>query len=282
MPAYTKFLKEILSKKRNVNDNEKVTLTWECSAVLQKKLPIQRQDPGSYTIPFVIGMQEFSHALCDLGSSINLMPLSIFRELGVGVVKPTRMQLQLADHSLRTPLGIVEDVPVQVESFIFPVDFVVLDIEQDLDMPLILGRPFLQTGRAMVDMDDGKITLKFGGDQISFNVANETKMQKGCDDTYSCNRVTTVFHETETISQEFYSRFDLCEQSQDLEGDLAVFEAIEGREFTPKGKHGFLPLELRENSKLKPSVEKLPEFELKQLPSLLRYVFLGRIIHCQS
>ncbi|XP_051152008.1 uncharacterized protein LOC127265989 [Andrographis paniculata] len=178
MPVYAKFLKEILSKKRSVDDDERVALIGECSAVLQRKLPIKQKDLGSYTIPCVIGTHEFSHALCDLGSSINLIPYSIFRELGVGVVKPTRMQLQLADRSIRTPLGIVEDVPVQVEDFIFPVDFVILDMKKYLDMPLILGRPFLQTGRAMVDMDDGKITLKVGEEQVSFDVAKTIQMPK--------------------------------------------------------------------------------------------------------
>ncbi|XP_051140718.1 uncharacterized protein LOC127258107 [Andrographis paniculata] len=89
MPVYAKVLKEVLSKKRSIDDDEQVALTGECSAVLQRKLPIKQKDPGSYTIPCVIGTREFSHALCDLGSSINLMSYSILWELGVGVVKPT-------------------------------------------------------------------------------------------------------------------------------------------------------------------------------------------------
>ncbi|XP_051142886.1 uncharacterized protein LOC127259548 [Andrographis paniculata] len=193
--VYAKFFKEILSKKRSINNDEGVALAGECSTVLQRKLPIKQKDPGSYTIPCIIGTREFSHALCDLGSSINLMSYSIFRELGVGVMKPTEMQLQLANRSIRTPLGIVDDVPVQVEDFIFPVDFVILDMKKDPDMPLILGRPFLQTGSATVDIDDGKITLKVGKEQVSFDVAKAIQMHEGCDDVYTCNQITAVYLE---------------------------------------------------------------------------------------
>ncbi|XP_075489567.1 uncharacterized protein LOC142528407 [Primulina tabacum] len=89
--------------------------------------------------------------LCDLGASINLMPLSVFRKLGLGEPKPTRMSLQLADRSVKYPRGVIEDVLVKVDKFIFPVDFVVLDMEEDIEMPLILGRPFLATDKALID-----------------------------------------------------------------------------------------------------------------------------------
>ncbi|KAL5577508.1 hypothetical protein UlMin_019207 [Ulmus minor] len=91
MPKYAKFLKEVLSKKRRLEGNEKVMLTEECSAILQRKLPQKLKDPGSFTIPCTIGDFEFDKVLCDLGASINLMPLSIFRKLGLGEVKPTRL-----------------------------------------------------------------------------------------------------------------------------------------------------------------------------------------------
>ncbi|KAL5545127.1 hypothetical protein UlMin_008911 [Ulmus minor] len=93
MPKYAKFLKEVLSNKRRLEGNEKVMLTEECSAILQRKLPQKLKDPGSFTIPCTIGDFEFDKVLCDLGASINLMPLSIFRKLGLGEVKPTTVTL---------------------------------------------------------------------------------------------------------------------------------------------------------------------------------------------
>ncbi|KAL5569995.1 hypothetical protein UlMin_026570 [Ulmus minor] len=145
MPKYAKFLKEVLSNKRRLEVNEKVMLTEECSAILQRKLPQKLKDPGSFTIPCTIGDFEFDKVLCDLGASINLMPLSIFRKLGLGEVKPTTVSLQLADRSIKHPRGIIEDVLVKVDKFIFPADFIVLDMEEDREVPLILGRPFLAT-----------------------------------------------------------------------------------------------------------------------------------------
>ncbi|XP_062103175.1 uncharacterized protein LOC133814198 [Humulus lupulus] len=127
-------------------------LTKECSAILQRKLPQKVKDPGSFTIPCIIGGSSFDKDLCDLGASINLMPLSVFKKLGLGEVKPTTITLQLADHSLTYPRGIIEDVLVKVDKFILPPDFVVLDMEEDQEILIILGRPFLVTRRALIDV----------------------------------------------------------------------------------------------------------------------------------
>ncbi|XP_073220002.1 uncharacterized protein [Cicer arietinum] len=145
MPTYAKFMKEILSKKRKIG-GETVMLTEACSAILQRKLPPKLKDPGSFSIPCAIGNRTFGKALCDLGASVSLMPLSIYKKLGIGKVKDTQLMLQFADRSMKHPYGVVEDVLVKVDKFIFPVDFVVLDMEEDNDIPLILGRPFLAIG----------------------------------------------------------------------------------------------------------------------------------------
>jgi len=108
---------------------------------------------GSFTIPCTIEELHFEKAPCDLEASINLMPLSIFRKLGMQEPKPTTISLQLADHSIMYPRGIAEDVLVKVDKFIFPTDFVVLDMEEDEDVPIILTRPFLATGRALIDVE---------------------------------------------------------------------------------------------------------------------------------
>lgn len=163
MPSYVKFMKDILSKKRKLGDYEMVALSEECSAVLQKKLPPKLRDPGSFTIPCTIGSIEEMKALCDLGASINLMPLSVFRRLQLGEAKPTTVTLQLADRSLTHPRGIIEDVLVKVDKFIFPADFIILDMEEDLNVPIILGRPFLATGQALIDVQKGEQKIESTG-----------------------------------------------------------------------------------------------------------------------
>ncbi|XP_068644653.1 uncharacterized protein [Aristolochia californica] len=139
MPNYVKFLKDIISKKRRLEEFETVKLSEECSAILQKKLPKKLKDPRSFTLSCTIGNSFFDKVLCDLGASINLMPLSVCRKLGLGDMKQTTISLQLADRSIKYPRGIIEDVLVKVDKFIFLVDFVVLDMEEDEEVPLILG-----------------------------------------------------------------------------------------------------------------------------------------------
>ncbi|XP_076881117.1 uncharacterized protein LOC143529156 [Bidens hawaiensis] len=143
MPKYAKFLKEVLSNKKKLEEISCVTLNEECSAVLQNKLPKKMTDPGSFTIPCLIGSLSVSNTLADLGASINLMPYSVFAKLDLGEPKPTRMSIQLADRSVKYPRGIVENMLVKIDKFVFPVDFVILDMDEDENVPLILGRPFL-------------------------------------------------------------------------------------------------------------------------------------------
>ena len=170
MPSYVKFMKDILSQKRRLAYFETVNLTEECSAILQRKLPQKFKDLGSLTIPCTIGNAIFERALCDLGASINLMPLSIFKRLGLGEARPTTVTFQLVDKSLKHPRGIIEDVLVKVDKFIFPAYFIVLDMEEDKEIPIILGRPFLATGRAMIDVQRGELKLRVQEDEVKFNV----------------------------------------------------------------------------------------------------------------
>ncbi|XP_073224795.1 uncharacterized protein [Cicer arietinum] len=165
---------------------ETVMLTAECSAILQRKLSSKLKDPGSFSIPCAIGNRTFGKALCDLGASVSLMPLSIYKKLGIGKVKDTQLMLQFADRSMKHPYGVVEDVLVKVDKFIFPVDFVVLDMEEDNDIPLILGRPFLATGRAMIDVADGTLTFKVNEETITFNIL---KAMEHSNEREGCNRI---------------------------------------------------------------------------------------------
>ncbi|KAL8535820.1 hypothetical protein ACS0TY_011456 [Phlomoides rotata] len=164
-----------MSHKRRIGEYETVTLTEECSAILQAKLPPKLRDPGFFTLLCKIGKEGNYRALCDLGASINLMPLSLFKTLGLGELKSTTMNLQLADRTVTYPRGIVEDILVKVDKFIFPVDFVVLDMVDDRAIPLILGRPFLATGGAMIDVRNGELTLDVAGEKVSFNIFKAMK-----------------------------------------------------------------------------------------------------------
>ena len=172
MPNYVKFMKDILSRKRRLLEFEAVNLTEEYNVILQRKLPHKLKDPGSFTIPSKIGNSIFERALCDLGANINLMPLSIFRRLGLDEARPTMTTLQLANRSLKHPRGVIEDVLVKVDKFIFPTDFIVLDMEEDKEIPIILGRPFLATGRAMIDVQKGELKLRVQDDEVRFSVFN--------------------------------------------------------------------------------------------------------------
>ncbi|XP_055960233.1 uncharacterized protein LOC126678772 [Mercurialis annua] len=171
MPQYAKFLKDIIMNKRSWEQGGTIPLTENCSSIIQSNLPTKLKDPGSFTIPCTIGNTNAINCLCDLGASINLMPLFLFRSLfGEQPVKHTSMVLQLADHSLKKPYGIVEDVLVKVDKFIFPVDFVILDYAVDKECPMILGRPFMNTGRALIDVHAGKLTLRIDEETVEFDM----------------------------------------------------------------------------------------------------------------
>ncbi|KAL5578061.1 hypothetical protein UlMin_019760 [Ulmus minor] len=146
MPNYVKFMKDVLTNKRKLGEFETVALTNECSLLLQTKIPPKLKDPGSFTLPCSIGNTYCGRALCDLGASINLMPMSVFKQLGIGNARPTTVTLKLADHSFAHLEGKIEDVLIQVHKFVFPADFIILDFEADREVPIILGRPFLATG----------------------------------------------------------------------------------------------------------------------------------------
>ncbi|XP_056697348.1 uncharacterized protein [Spinacia oleracea] len=169
MPTYAKFLKELLTNKAKLEE-ETVSLLMEVSAIIQKKLLEKHSDPGSFSIPVKIGDLEPKNALCDLGASVSLMPLSMDQRLNVGGMKPTRMSLQLVDRSVRTPLGVLEDVPVQVGRVFVPCDFVIMEMEEDSKVPLILGRPFLSTAGVVIDVKDGRLTLNVGDEKITFTL----------------------------------------------------------------------------------------------------------------
>ncbi|XP_019244376.1 PREDICTED: uncharacterized protein LOC109224244 [Nicotiana attenuata] len=159
MPRFAKYLKDLITKKRTTK-NEVVNMTHRVSSIIATTLVQKKKDPGAFTIPCTIGTREFARALCDNGASINLMPLAIYKQAGLGIPRPTSMRLQMADRSIKRPVGIVDDVIVKVGGFQLPADFVILDCAVDKEIPIILGRPFLATGRALMDSERKEIKFR--------------------------------------------------------------------------------------------------------------------------
>ncbi|KAL4280285.1 hypothetical protein GQ457_03G016110 [Hibiscus cannabinus] len=159
----------MVTRKRRIEVFETADATKTCLALMHNKVPAKKTDPGSFTIECFIGHNYPIKALCDPGASINLMPKSVFRKLGIGEAKPTTVMLQLADHSYVQPEGKIEDILVQVDKFIFPADFLILDCEAD-DAPIILGRSFLATSRVLLDFGNEDLILKVDDQHVKFAI----------------------------------------------------------------------------------------------------------------
>ncbi|XP_049389536.1 uncharacterized protein LOC125853821 [Solanum stenotomum] len=174
MSGYTKFMKELVTKKRSL-DFETIEVSHSCSVIMTKELIKKREDPEAFTIPCTVGMLQFAKDLCDLGASINLMHYAIYKKFGLGEPKATTMRLLMADRSIKHPVGILYDILVKVDRFIFPANFVILDCEIDAEIPTILGWPFLATERALVDIESGKLKFQVNEDEVTFNNCKSMK-----------------------------------------------------------------------------------------------------------
>ncbi|GJT53224.1 reverse transcriptase domain-containing protein [Tanacetum coccineum] len=166
-------LKSLLSNKEKLLELANTPLNENCSAVILKKLPEKLGDPEKFLIPC-----SFSELKCkdlaDLGASINLMPLSVWKKLGLPELIPTQITLELANHEICTPVGIARDVFVPVRKFTFHADFVIVDYESDPRVPLILGRPFLRTARALIDVHGEEMILRDGNERLTLNIRHDT------------------------------------------------------------------------------------------------------------
>ncbi|XP_016173347.1 uncharacterized protein LOC107615839 [Arachis ipaensis] len=206
IPSYAKFMKDILSHKKDWREVETVFLTEECNVVIQRNLPEKLQDPGSFMIPCSLGDTCIRKALCDLRANINLIPSSLLKKLClIREVKPTRICLQLADGSAKIPLGVIEDMIVKVRPFAFPTYFIVLEIEEHKDVSIILDRPFLATGRTLIYVKKGKVTLRVNEDEFILNV---TKAMQYPDTPEECMRIDIIdslmeeVHTVESLEEE--------------------------------------------------------------------------------
>ncbi|KAH9724028.1 hypothetical protein KPL70_007340 [Citrus sinensis] len=247
MLNYVKFLKDILARKRRLGEFKTIALTQENNHMLQSKMPTKVKDPGSFTIPYSIGTRYTGRALCDLGASINLMPLSVFKQLGVGEYRPTTVTLQLADRSHVYPEGKIEDVLVNVDKFIFPVDFIVLEFEADKE-------------------------------QVTFNVL---EAMKNPDEVEDCNFLSVVdFVVADRMEKCFNNEINKVTTFEDLEEEDVAANQIDWMEEKQSDRHNkfieHLNLSDREVKTTLPSIESPHILELKLLHSHLKYIYLGQ------
>ncbi|GJX24255.1 reverse transcriptase domain-containing protein [Tanacetum coccineum] len=303
MPRFAPTIKSLLMNKEKLLELAKIPLNENCSAMLLKKLPEKLGDPGKFLIPCNFPGIEVCHALADLGASINLMPLSIWKKLSLPELTPTRMTLELADRSITYPKGLAEDVFVKVRKFHFPTDFVVVDFEADPRVPLILGRSFLRTGRALIDVYGEEITLRVDSEAVTFNLDQTTRYSSTNDK--SVNRIDIIDAICEEYTPEllgfpnssggnptpssepFTSEFILEEIEAYLKDD-SISPEIDHAICNPEEDICLIekllnndpfqlpPMDLKQSevTEAKSSIEEPPELELKDLSSHLEYAFL--------
>ncbi|CAN6562547.1 unnamed protein product [Malus baccata var. baccata] len=266
VPRYAKFLKELCTTRKRISTKEVVKVGENVSAILQRKLPPKCKDPGSFTIPCVIGNTRFESAMLDLGASINVMPYSIYASMNLGELKSDR-----------------------VNHLIFPTDFYVLEMDESdhaPSLPILLGRPFMKTARMKIDVFNGTLTMEFDGEVINFSLSDSMKFSN---ENHSCFAI-------DVIDSLAHDHFDNLKDDA-LELVIAQEMDMKNIETATKEPHGkneesiavppseeviemvaaleSLPSQFVSTNKLLPSVVQPPTLELKPLPSHLKYVFLG-------
>ncbi|KAK4399223.1 hypothetical protein Sango_1397800 [Sesamum angolense] len=222
IPRYARFLKELCTSKGKLKGNERVSMGENVSAILQRKLPPKCKDPGTFTIPCKIGLIGIKRAMCDLGASINVMPLSIFESLHVGPLKETGVVIQLADRSVVYPEGVLEDVLVQVNELVFPADFYVLDMREDNSpnsTSILLGRPFLKTARTKIDVHAGTLTMEFDGEIIRFNIFYSMRYPSDISTALFVDAFDPFVQKFPAIDDKDYIKLALEESPMPMEGE---------------------------------------------------------------
>ncbi|GJY74602.1 reverse transcriptase domain-containing protein [Tanacetum coccineum] len=181
MPKFNKWLSSLLRNKEKLEEIAITTVNAECSAIIMNKVPEKLEDPGKFLIPCALQELNRTSALADSGARINLLPHSIYKKLGLEALTPTRMTLELANRSITHPMGIAEDVVVRVDGFTFLADFVVVNFEPDPRVPIILGRPFLRTAKALIDLYEETLTLRVGKEELVYYAdKSEKNKNKHC------------------------------------------------------------------------------------------------------
>ncbi|CAN6700779.1 unnamed protein product [Malus baccata var. baccata] len=299
VPRYAKFLKELCTTRKRMLTKEVVKVGENVSAILQRKLPPKCKDPGSFTIPCVIGNTRFESAMLDLGASINVMPYSIYASMNLGVLKNDGVIIQLADRSNAYPKGVLEDVLVQVNHLIFPANFYVLEMDESdhtPSLPILLGRPFMKAARTKIDVFNGTLSMEFDGEVVNFNLSDSIKYPSEDHSCFSIDiidslaqgyledlnddvleKVITRGMELKTMDGDPMHTHRTHESFHAVASSEEFIELVVALESLPK--HGgkfpnFDSIPISTN-KLLPSIIQAPVLELKPLPSHLKYIFLG-------
>ncbi|XP_051141221.1 uncharacterized protein LOC127258426 [Andrographis paniculata] len=215
IPKYAKFLKELCTNKKKLREDEHIIAGENVSAVIKRKVPPKTGDPGIFSIPCKIGKTEITKAMLDLGAAINVMPRSIYDSLNLGSLKKTGIIIQLADRTHAYPDGMIEDVLVQVNELIFPVDFYILDMHDANCFnppPLLLGRPFMCTAGTKIDVKKGTLSLEFDGEEFHFNIFNPVKCPVESESLYAINVINFMVQETCEVGNENKRRTVLTKQ----------------------------------------------------------------------
>ncbi|CAN6567574.1 unnamed protein product [Malus baccata var. baccata] len=299
IPRYAKFLKELCTTRKRMSTKEVVKVGENVSAILQRKLPPKCKDPGSFTIPCVIGNTRFESAMLDLGASINVMPYSIYASMNLGALKNDGVIIQLADRSNAYPKGVLEDVLVQVNHLVFPADFYVLEMDESdhaPSLPILLGRPFMKTARTKIDVYSGTLSMEFDGDVVNFNLSDSIKYPS---DDHSCFSIDIIdslaqgylddlnddaLEKVITRGMELKTKGADCMHAHGIQDSFhavppseELLEVVAALESSPKldGKYTNRESIPISTNKLLPSIIQAPVLELKPLPSHLKYIFLG-------
>ncbi|GJU02070.1 reverse transcriptase domain-containing protein [Tanacetum coccineum] len=279
MPNYAKFLKELVSNKHKIEQILAAFLSDESSAILQNKVPPKLRDPRSFLIPCNFKKAFSCNALADLGASINLMMYYLYAKLSLETLKPTKMSVRLADRSFQYPVGVAKNMLVEVGKFTFLVDFVILEMEED-----ILGRPFLHTADAVIRVKQKQLNLGVGTKRMIFNIDSAMKHSYSNDDTcFSIDVINKILEEDFDALLDEGSEILHSIEGTILEEKLFV-EFDEFMEMTgvknsksesETEEPPFKKITFNTDYKIKTSLEEPPtNLELKPLPNNLEYVFL--------
>ncbi|GJR17772.1 reverse transcriptase domain-containing protein [Tanacetum coccineum] len=250
MPKFASTLRTLLGNKEKLTEvartsNEpclaRTSMNEHCSAVILNKLPRKLGDPGKFLIPCEFPGMEECLALADLGASINLMPFSVWEKLSLPDLTPTCMTLELADRSISKPMGIAKDISVKVGVFHFPADFVVVDFDPDPRVPLILGRCFLKTSRALIDVHKGELTLRIGSEAITYNL-DQTSRYSANYTHMTANKIDVIDMACEEYSQEVLGFTDIIASGNSTPYYDPIV-ATSSPTLTPFGDSDFLLLE---------------------------------------
>lgn len=284
IPPLSKFVKDFLAGKSKASG--KIVMGENVSAVLQKKLPPKCKDPGMFSLSCSIGDTKIEHAMCDLGASINVMPLAVYNSLSGVELVDTRVVIQLADRSCIHPEGVLENVLVKVHEFVYPADFYVVrmsDVQSKDSSGVLLGRPFLRTARALIDVHNGTICLDYHGEKFTFSIDDAMKNPIDAENVYAIDVIDPLvqeYLETEFVQDKLelaltksWTDFDAQEMS-DEEIKETIMSLYAQPEVAGSGNTLRLPKWDVSDRPLR-SDEKPPKLELKPIPETLKYVFLG-------